>query len=144
MYGKLALFDKYSYHYNSENHYDLPDTLEILSEIRNSDLETFTDPNNAVYLGFSHMREHGVGVGYVCKDKLGEDNIYLIIGHTHVHNAEHITCKIEDIRMKAQNNSRKAKIIFSTHETPRTFTEFNADGNLNLYMQPGEVKIIKL
>ena len=144
MYGKLALFDKYSYHYNSENHYDLPDTLEILSEIRNSDIETFSDPSNAVYLGFSHMREHGVGVGYVCKNKLGEDNIYLVIGHTHVHNAEHITCRIEDVRMKAQNNSRKGKIIFSTHENPRTFTEFNSEGNLSLFMQPGEVKIIKL
>ena len=46
--------------------------------------------------------------------------------------------------MKAQNNSRHAKIIFSTHEVPRTFTEFNNEGNLHLYMQPGEVKIIKL
>lgn len=144
MYGKLALFDKYSYHYNSDSHFELPDILEILTEIRNSDIETFTNPENAIYLGFSHMREHGVGVGYVVKNKLGEDNIYLIIGHTHVHNAEHITCKIEDVRMKAQNNSRRARIIFSTHESPRTFTEFNNEGNLNLYMQPGEVKIIKL
>ncbi len=144
MYGKLALFDRYSYHYNAENHFELPDILEVLTEIRNSDLETFTNPENAIYLGFSHMREHGVGVGYVVKDKLGEDNIYLIIGHTHVHNAEHITCKIEDIRIKGQNNSRHAKIIFSTHETPRTFTDFNSEGNLSLYMQPGEVKIIKL
>jgi len=144
MYGKLALFDKYSFHYNCDSHFELPDFLEIVNEIRTSDLETFTNPENAVYLGFAHMREHGVGVGYVVKNKLGEDNLYLIIGHTNVHQAEHITCRIEDARMKAQNNSRHAKIIFSTHEVPRTFTEFNNEGNLHLYMQPGEVKIIKL
>ena len=144
MYGKLALFDKYAFHYNSIDHFDLPDTLEILSEIRNSDLETFTNPENAIYLGFAHMREHGVGVGYICNNKIGEDNIYLIIGHTNVHKAEQITCKIKDARIKAQNNSRRGRIIYSTHENPRIFTEFNSEGDLNLYMQPGEVKIIKL
>ncbi len=143
MYSKLALFDRYAYHYNAEGHFELPDMLEILSEIRNSDLELFTDPSKALPLGFSHMREHGIGFAYV-KDNSGSDNIYLVIGHSHVHNAEHITCKIENARYRGQNGNRVAKLIFSTHENPRTVTEFNGDGNLSLWMQPGEVKIIKL
>ena len=144
--GKLPLFDKYAFHYTNEDRWELPDTLEILSKIRNKYLSTLTNPSNFCGLGFSSPHDMAIGLGYIESNKynLDEDNLILVIANTHVYEGRTVFVNIENIRSKSSNTSTNGKLIFSTHEWERDIHEFDNDGNLNLYMSAGEVKIIKL
>lgn len=138
LYGKLALFDRYAYHYNNSNAEDLINTLEFLTKFREKEIDIFINPSNCLPLGFDHMRIQGIGMAYLVKDYA-----YLIIIHTNVDFAENITCKIANVRHILNTNKLSAELIYSTHEGARVMTEFDGNGDLLLFMQPGEVKIIK-
>ncbi|MDR0831972.1 MAG: alpha-amylase [Bacillales bacterium] len=139
-YGKLALFDKYAMHYKNET--DLPYILNLLTTFRNQFINLFTDSNKAVPLWFAHMKENGVGVGYV--ESKGSPFAFLIVGHTNVDYAEAIYVRLDKVYERIEKRANQGTLIYSTHEAPRTINEFDIEGNLMLYMQPGEVKIIKI
>jgi len=145
-YGKLALFDKYQLHYTNPDRWDLVDMLERLSGIRQEYLSTLTNSANFQGLGFSSPSDMAIGLGYVIEGQYNQemDNLILVIANTNVYEGRSIYVNIEDIRSKSSNSNRMGKLIFSTHEWERDVHEFDYDGNLNLYMAAGEVKIIKL
>jgi hypothetical protein len=145
-YGKLALFDKYQLHYTNEDRWDLVDMLAILKEIRATYQQTLTNPENFQGLGFNSPSDMAIGLGYVEHDKYDTDmdNLILVVANTNVYEGRMVYVNIEDIRNKSLNTNRFGKLIFSTHEWERDVHEFDNEGNLNIFMAAGEVKIIKL
>jgi glycosidase len=144
--GKLALFDKYEVHYTNKDHWSLIDTLSEISKIREQYIDTLIDKNNFVGLGFESMRHQAIGLGYIEKDKRGQqtDNVLLVVANTHLYDEQNLYVNIGELRYQSGNNSRLGKLLYSQHEWPREIKEFDQDGNLHLFLKPGEVKIIKL
>ncbi len=145
-YGKLALFDKYQLHYINEDRWDLVDMLAILKDIRNDYLNTLSNPEHFEGLGFTSPGDMAIGLGYVVEGEYGKelDNLVLVVANTNVFEGRKVYVNIDNIRNKSGNTSRFGKLIFSTHEWERDIHEFDNEGNLNIYMAAGEVKIIKL
>jgi hypothetical protein len=138
--GKLALFDKYAMHY--KNYTDLPSILNTLTKFRSQFIDLFTNPNNAVPIWFGHMRENGVGIGYI--DTSSKPFAFLIIGHTNMEYSETIYARLDKIYEKFPKKISQGTLVYSTHENSRTINEFDILGNIVLHMQPGEIKIIKI
>lgn len=145
-FGKLALFDKYAIHYLNHMRWDIADTLDIVSKIRNNHLSTFTKLENFVGLGFENLGDSAIGFGYIEEGKRGleNDNLFIIVANTDPYNHTDLTVHIGDLRDQSNNYSTKGYLMYSTHEWARDIYEFDLNRNLKLHMQPGEVKIIKL
>jgi starch synthase (maltosyl-transferring) len=145
-YGKLALFDKVEFHYLNEGRWDLINQLSQVAAIRQAYLDTLTNPDCFVGLGFASMRTHGIGLGYVVQERRADrsGNLLLVIANTHLHEGQSLFVDIAAIRRQSGNQSHRGNQIFSSFEAPRDGIEFSTDGNLFIWMQPGEVKIIAL
>lgn len=144
--GKLALFDKTIIHYLNHHHWELIETLETIAKIRDDYIETLVNPDNFVALWFESMRTQAIGLGYIIESrgKAGGDNTLLIIANTNVFDKQQLWVNISFLRERAYNFVRKADMLYSSHEKSRSIEEFDDQGNLNLFMLPGEVKIIKM
>ena len=51
---------------------------------------------------------------------------------------------ISELRVASKNKEMKGKLLFSTHEGPREFTQFWDYDTLDIHLGPGEVKIVEL
>lgn len=143
-FGKLALFDKYAFHYTQEGFSELPTLLKQLSSLRNANLDLFTTKANYVPIWFASPRDPAVGFGYVDHRIDHPTEAYVILGHTQTTQANTIIVDLRFVYEKLKGVTRHAQLVFSTHEHPRPITEYNFDSNWSLWMQPGEVKIIKI
>ena len=145
-FGKLALFDKFALHYLNHMRWELPDTLEAVSQIRKNHLSTFRNLSNFVPLGFDNLGDPAIGFGYIEEGKRGHynDNVFIIVASTNMHSPIDITVHLENLREQSKNTWCTGKLLFSTHEWQREVHEFDYNRNLHLHLQPGEVKIIKL
>ncbi len=145
-FGKLALFDKFAIHYLNHMRWDIADTLDVVSKIRRENIETFTNLDHCVGLGFDNFSVPAIGFGYVKAGQYGQDsdNTYIIVANTDPYNAVDFTVHLEDLRQKSGNTATKGYLKYSTHEWHRDVYEFDLHRNLKLHMQPGEVKIINL
>ena len=141
--GKLALFDKYAFHYLNKDRWELPNMLEELSNIRNEYLDILTDKDKFVGLGFSSPGENAIGLGYYSKEAVNS-NALLVIANTDVYNSREVFVDISALRNKSKNSLVKGLQIFSTHENEKEICNFDQYHNLNIFMNAGEVKIIKL
>ena len=145
-YGKLALFDKFAIHYLNHMRWDIPDTLDAISKIRRENLETFTNLEHFVGLGFDNYSVPAIGFGFAQAGEYGKtyDNTFVIVANTDPYHAIDTTVHLGDLRAKSGNTSTKGYLLYSTHEWQRDIYEFDLHCNLKLHLQPGEVKIIKL
>ena len=145
-FGKLALFDKFAIHYLNHMRWELPDTLEAVSQIRKNHLSTFRNLSNFVPLGFDNLGDPAIGFGYIEEGKRGHfnNNTFIIVASTDMYRPIDVTVHIEDLRKNSGNTWCTGSLLFSTHEWQREVHEFDNNHNLRLHLQPGEVKIIKL
>lgn len=145
-FGKLALFDKFALHYLNHMRWNIPDTLDAISKIRNEHLETFTNVENFIGLGFDRLSDPAIGFGYIEDGKRGHfnNNLFIIVASTNMYSPIDVTVHIEDLRYQSGNNWLTGRLLYSTHEWGREVHEFDLNGNLRVHLQPGEVKIIKL
>ena len=145
-YGKLALFDRFAFHYQNKDRWELPDLLDAASRIRKSDLETFTNLDNALLLGFDSPKDPAIAFGYIQNRRKGwqNDNLYLIAASTSMDIPITVRVNLSEARKKSGNSWHQGQLLLSTHEPVRQIREFDDRGDLHLYLQPGEVKIIKI
>ena len=145
-FGKLALFDKFAIHYLNHMRWDIPDTLDTISKIRQSHLKTFTNVENFVGLGFDNLSDSAIGFGYIEDGKRGHfnNNVFIIVASTDMYNPIDVTVHLENLREQSGNTWCTGSLLFSTHEWQRDIYEFDYNRNLRVHLQPGEVKIIKL
>ena len=147
-YGKLALFDRYALHYLNEGRWELPDQLAWLACLRRDHLETFTRLDNFTPLGFDSPVDSGIAFGFVDNDKRGTqvagDNVFVVVANTNPEEAQALTVHLDSLRHWTGNAAGWARQAFSSHGVEQEYVECNPYGNLSMFFQPGEVKILRM
>jgi starch synthase (maltosyl-transferring) len=143
-YDKLAFFDKYQLHWTNPDRWDLPDTLEIVSNIRRQYLKTIANPENFVPVHFESPKVPAIGLAWMIDGRRWKthDNVLLVVGNTDLDNEREYVLYLENIRRQSGNASRKAWLMYSPYEWNHDIYDFDDHWNLHLKFKPGEVKIL--
>lgn len=143
-YTKLALFDLYQFHYTNHKRWEIPDILEKITPIRGNYLRQITNKDCFVPL-FAHNHPNTfIGFSYFDSSVHEGLNTLIVLANTDTYNNHYLNVDITHLRDKSQNKTQIGKLLFSTHEYPREFTQFKDFNNLDIHLGPGEVKIIEL
>ncbi|MEQ8197448.1 MAG: alpha-amylase family glycosyl hydrolase [Clostridiaceae bacterium] len=144
--GKLAFFDRYQLHWTYGNRWDIPETLETVAGIRKEFVETFTDLNNFVPLKVGDFLSPGIGLGWIVHNKRWTtgDNLIIVVANTDLNNGINVEVDLDEIRKISYNSQRKAVQIYSQYIPNHDIYSFDEFWNMRLYLQPGEVKVIKM
>lgn len=143
-YGKLALFDLYQFHYTHPRRWEIPDMLDIIKPIRKKYLKQITNKENFIPLFAHHHPTTFVGFGFFKNGKAVKKNTLIVVANTDTYNQHYLQVDIRHLRDEANNNEMEGKLLFSTHEGPREFTQFIDYNTLDIHLGPGEIKIIEL
>ncbi|MEC9484526.1 MAG: hypothetical protein UMR38_01460 [Candidatus Izemoplasma sp.] len=143
-YGKLALFDKYEFHYTNDRRWELPDILDFIRPIRTKYLPQITNKKYFVPLYGDNHPDTLIGLSYYKNTKRKEHNMLIILANSNPYDEVKRAIPIHTLRDKSQNKATVGKLLFSTHESPRPFTQFFNVNTLDIHLGPGEVKIIEI
>jgi glycosidase len=143
-YGKLALFDKYQFHYTNPRRWELPDILGIVSKIRHSFLKQIKSKETYLPIHMHEQPKTFIAFGYFKKGKSTKNNALLILANANPYHELYARPNIEALRNATGNKELQGELLFSTHEGPRPFTQFIDYNTLDIHLGPGEVKIVKL
>ena len=143
-FGKLAFFDKYQFHWTNPYRWDLPDTMEFISKIRQQFISTIKNPDNFVPVHFGDPNTPAIGLGWMIEGRRWKqgDNVLLVVGNSDLYNDREFTLLLDNIRRESGNVSRKAWLMFSPNEWCHDIYDFDDNWNLHLWFKPGEVKIL--
>ena len=140
-YGKLALFDKYAFHYTHMTSHEIVNHLKDVVKTREKWVDEITDLSDYVQLHFYNDNQYLIGISYFNK-KTGK--CLIVIGNANMWGGEYVNVYLDVLRQKSKNIETKAKLIYGTYEMPRDFYDFNVNGDLYCYLGSGEVKIFEL
>ncbi|MGS0971973.1 MAG: hypothetical protein ACVCEJ_01845 [Candidatus Izemoplasmataceae bacterium] len=143
-YGKLALFDKYQFHYTNERRWELPDILDYIKPFRKKYLKAITNTDHFVPLYAVHHPNEFIGFAFYNKRKIAKENVLLVLANANVHAEHYLRVNIHQLREQSNNQENKGKLLFSTHEGPRPFTQIFDHNTIDLHLGAGEVKIVEL
>ncbi len=143
-YGKLALFDKYQFHYTNYRRWELPDILDALKPIRKKWLKELTNNKSFVPIYSDGNSQTFIGLAYYKKTKSNKNNVLLILANGNPYHEVYLKSNIELVRSLSHNGEMSGKLLFSTHEGPRAFTQIIDHNILDIHLGAGEVKIINL
>jgi starch synthase (maltosyl-transferring) len=139
-YGKLALFDKYAFHYLNEFRWELPDHLDGVKKIRNRWLKEITDLSYYEPLYFNEFDSPALGVSYYNPDS---NQCLLVVANTNCFNDIQCQASLHKLREKANNYNNFGRLIYATYEFSRDYHDFSPDGSIHFHLGAGEVKIIE-
>jgi len=143
-YGKLALFDKYQYHYTNDRRWEIPDLLDAVRPIRKKYLKQITNKNSFVPIYTNDHPKTFIGFSYFKKSVDNKNNMLIVLANANPYHEQYVKPNIEELRNKAFNNEMEGKLLLSTHELPREFKQFSDFNTLDIHLGPGEIKIIEL
>jgi glycosidase len=143
-YGKLALFDKYQFHYTHERRWEIPDILDFIKPIRQKYLKAITNSNHFVPLFAVHHPNEFIGFGFYNKRKDAKENVLMVFANANVYKEHYLRVNIHELRKQSNNQEDTGKLLFSTHEGPRAFTQIFDHNTVDLHLGTGEIKIIEL
>ncbi len=137
-YMKLALFDKFAFHYLNHMSYDIKDNLKIIKPIRKKYLNVITNKKN--YLSLHFTEGHNIiGFAYEAKNE-----ILFIIGNPYYQYSQNVKVDLSKIR-KTIDLEFKGNMLYAMHEKgTREIHEFDYQGNPYFLMGNGEVKIFTI
>lgn len=137
-YAKLALFDKFAFHYLNHMSYDIKDNLKLIAPIRKKYLNVITNKNKYRRVDFIEGNKM-IGFAYEARNE-----ILFIIGNPQYEYAQNIKLNLYNIRNEFPIEG-VGKLLYGMHETgTRTITEFDEFSNPYFLMGPGEVKIFTI
>ena len=141
-YGKLALFDRYQFHYTAKNRWRIPDALEAIKPIRKRYLKELL--NTKQFVPIYDDNRLFIGFAYFKKRKKARGNVLLILANLNPYHECHMHPWIRPVREASGNTEMsEGRLLFSTHEPPRVFTQFLGEDRLDLHLGAGEVKIVE-
>ncbi len=143
-YKKLALFDLYQFHYTNPRRWELPDILGAIKPIRAKYIKQITNKKSFVPLYAQDQPKTFIGLAFYKKSKSNKENILIILANANPYHEQYAKIDISKLRELASNQKMDGKLLFSTHEVPRPFTQFIDYSTLDIHTGPGEVKIIEL
>ena len=135
-YNKLALFDRYQLHYTYQKRFVLPAILKTLAPLREKMLPVIK--NKSAFKALKSDNDLFVGLSYTYEDKL-----FLVLGNLNPFHEEKVYPSIAFFKSKS-NKKMQGKLLFSTNEAPRAFTQFIDENTLDIHLAPGEVKIVEI
>ncbi len=141
-YKKLALFDRYQFHYTNPTRWEIPDILDAIKPIRKKYLAQISRVKN--YVPLHTDNKQFIGYAYYKKAKHNHNNVLLILANLSPDHEAKLALGIEDVRQQSNNQEMHGKLLFSTHEGPRAFTQFYNKNTLDIHLGKGEVKIVEL
>lgn len=137
-YKKLALFDKYAFHYLNHMSHDIKDNLKKIKPIRAKYLPAITNKKNYLPLSFLEGRDP-IGFAYQTPDE-----ILFIIGNPFYDFSQHLKVDLATLKKQIPLTT-DAFLLYGMHEKgTRTIQEFDANGNPYFLMGPGEIKIFTI
>ncbi|MBP5343371.1 alpha-amylase [bacterium] len=139
-YGKLALFDKYAFHYRGEHSKEIMNHLVDVIKTRNRWLNSICDINYYVPINFYRENSMVVGIGYY-NDK---GKMLIILANSDMDNMVEVQASINILREKTGNDNMYGRLLYSTYEFPRNFYDFNINQDISVCLNSGEVKIIEI
>lgn len=140
-YGKLALFDKFAFHYTSPLRWELADHLDGIKNIRASWLDQITDLKFYVPIYFNEFDTPVIGVSYFNPKT---NKCLLVVGNTNPYQDSECHATLETLRKKSGNQNHFGKLLYATYEMGRDYHEFSPSGEIYIHLGAGEVKIIEL
>ncbi|MBN2605603.1 MAG: alpha-amylase [Bacilli bacterium] len=143
-FGKLALFDRYQFHYTNDRRWELPDILDTLKTIRQKWIKQLFQKDAFVPLTTGDQVNTFIGLAYYKKTKTNSKNVLLILANANPYHELYIRPNIHQLREQSKNTQLSGQLLFSTHEGPRVFTQFTDYNNLDIHLGAGEVKIVEL
>lgn len=141
-YGKLALFDKYQFHYTSKLRWMLPDILDKIKPIRKDWLKELTNNISFQPIYSDDYSKTFIGLSYYKTEKNNYNNVLLILANANTYKEVYSKPNINKLRELSDNKESIGKLLYSTHESPRAFTQFIDNNTLDIHLGAGEVKII--
>ncbi len=139
-YGKLALFDKYAFHYLHERRWELADHLDGVKKIRKEWINEITDLDCYVPIYFNEFDTPAVGVSYFNKKT---KKCLLVVANSNFYDGLHCNVSLQKLREKTKNYNKQGKLLYATYELPRVYHDFTPDGKINFFLGAGEVKVIE-
>lgn len=137
-YGKLALFDKYAFHYMDHSRWELADHLDGIKHIRHKWLSSITNLEYYQEIGFKEYGSFAIGVSYFDTS----NQCLLVVGNTNYNDYIEVRANIQELRRKAHNKNTSGKLLYSTYEFGRDFDDIS-DDEVFIKLQPGELKVIE-
>lgn len=138
-YGKLALFDRYAFHYNHKHRWEIPTALEKASHIRKEYIDAMMDMNNVYPLGFSAPWDTAAGFGYV-----NQDRVLLAITNTDMHNEKYHYVRLDNLPEIFFAQDKQIIQRFSSEDNIPHELFINEHRGLNIHFVPGEVKLLEI
>lgn len=137
-YGKLALFDKFSFHYLNNMSHDIKDNLKLIKPIRKKYLKAITNKNK--YIPITYIEgKNPIGFAYELKDEL-----LFILGNPYYNFGQNIKINLNALRT-TYNIGNEAFLLYGMHENDtRKITEFDENNNIYFLAGPGEIKIFTI
>lgn len=142
--GKLALFDKYQFHYTNKRRWEIPDILDYIKPIRKKWLKEITNTKSFVPIYSVDHSNTFIGLAYYKKNIKDKNNCLIILANADPFNQQLLKPNLTNLRKLSNNTSVIGKLLFSTHEDPRKFSQFDNQNTIDLHLGPGEIKIIEL
>lgn len=133
-YGKLALFDRYQLHYLHPQRFDLYNMLSFLSPLKETYHEALMDSKKTTYI----ESDQPFFIGYVTEKT--KSKRLMVLSNLNPYGDTYLNLSLDKV---LKNPSKNPKLLFSTHESPRDFTQITGH-TLDLHLGAGEVKIIEL
>ena len=142
--GKLALFDKYQFHYTNDRRWEIPDILDYIKPIRKKWLKELTNTKSFVPIYSVDHSNTFIGLAYFKKNRKEKDNCLIVLANADPFNQQLLKPDLTNLRKLSNNNSVNGKLVFSTHEDPRKFNQFDDINTIDLHLGSGEIKIVEL
>jgi len=143
-YGKLALFDKYQFHYTNPRRWEIPDKLDLIKPIRKKWLKQITNIGSFIPIYSIDHSNTFIGLAYYKNTHENDNSCLLILANANTYNEQYLKPNIEELRRISGNRFMTGKLLFSTHETPRNFTQFLDENTIDLHLGAGEIKIVEI
>jgi len=140
-YGKLALFDKYAFHYLNEGRWELADHLAGIKEIRKRWLTQITDLDSYVPLYFNEFDTPVIGVSYYDR-KTGK--CLIVAANSNVNADVYCNASLEQLRKLSKNTNILGRLVYATYEMGHDYHDFASDGRIYFHLGAGEVKVVEI
>ncbi len=131
-YKKLALFDKVALHYMNPRRHELPNILAFIKPIRQNYRHAIM--NKKAFVPFE--TDYNQFVGYAFKKK---NSTLLVFANLNPYYDYTTHLDISELG----NTKCVGKLVFSTHEHPRNFTQFIDENTLDIHLGNGEIKLVE-
>lgn len=138
-YGKLALFDKYAFHYLHPHRFDMHAMISKMSKIRKRYLDVILDPKHTFPLGFNSPWDMAAGFAYANKK-----STLVVIANTDVYNWKTHNIHFNQLPEQYFFNRQIKQIASSININSEYEVHFDYGNTLTLDFQPGEVKILEI